>query len=253
MSNETHDEGHYLNLRGAQLVSTDDLMTTHDQLRDVLNARAMACVHGDAGTGKTVAVGAALRVLAPQSTCRIQFRSRPSPRDIRHELFRTLALPGQAPPRPVEFDAMLKETLRAPFRVLVCDEAQQLSRECFEYWRYLWDDTDTDIAIVFVGGGDCYRVLRREPMLSSRIYTWQQYKPMTRERVRRVIPAFHPLWSAASMSDIDYVDKHAAHGNFRSWARVTQHCLDGLSRLGRNYVDRDLLQWVFSRIAGRSK
>lgn len=40
--------------------------------------------------------------------------------------------------------------------------------ECFELWRHLWDDRRTDIAIVFVGGGDCYRVLRREPMLSVR-------------------------------------------------------------------------------------
>jgi hypothetical protein len=44
-----------------------------------------------------------------------------------------------------------------------------LPRECFEYWRHLWDDRATDIAIVFVGGGDCYQVLRREPMLSSRV------------------------------------------------------------------------------------
>ena len=42
-------------------------------------------------------------------------------------------------------------------RVLVCDEAQWLSRECLEFWRHLWDDPRTDVAIVFVGGGDCYQ------------------------------------------------------------------------------------------------
>jgi AAA domain len=67
------------------------------------------------------------------------------------------------PTRPIEFAALLKDALSERFRVLVCDEAQWLSRECFELWRHLWDDRRTDIAIVFVGGGDCYRVLRREP------------------------------------------------------------------------------------------
>ena len=82
-------------------------------------------------------------------------------------------------------------------RVLVCDEAQWLSRECFEFWRHLWDDPRTDIAIVFVGGGDCYQVLRREPMLSSRVYVWQEFRRMTREQVFEVIPAFHPVWADA--------------------------------------------------------
>ncbi|MFD6857896.1 ATP-binding protein [Rhodococcus sp. NPDC060086] len=65
----------------------------------------------------------------------------------------------------MEFDQTLKSVLAERFRVLVCDEAQWMSRECFEYWRHLWDDRRTDIAIVFVGGGDCYHVLSREPML----------------------------------------------------------------------------------------
>ena len=63
-----------------------------------------------------------------------------------------------------------------------CDEAQWLSRECFELWRHLWDDRRTDIAIVFVGGGDCYRVLRREPMLSSRVYVWQEFRRLDASR-----------------------------------------------------------------------
>src|SRR6266550_3420573 len=90
--------------------------------------------------------------------------------------------PSAAPRRPGRSSStpLLKDALSERFRVLVCDEAQWLSRECFELWRHLWDDRRTEIAIVFVGGGDCYRVLRREPMLSSRVYVWQEFRRLDR-------------------------------------------------------------------------
>lgn len=162
-----HHDDHYLGLAGANLVATEALLALRDNLADVVAARAMMCVHGQAGLGKTLSVNAALRALAPTEVCRVQFRARPTPRDIRHVLFDALGVGGSPPTRPIEFDALLKDVLAERPRVLVCDEAQWLSRECFELWRHLWDDRRTDIAIVFVGGGDCYRVLRCEPMLSS--------------------------------------------------------------------------------------
>ena len=54
----------------------------------------MMCVHGDAGLGKTLSVNAALRALAPAEVCRVQFRARPTPRDIRHVLFDALGIGG---------------------------------------------------------------------------------------------------------------------------------------------------------------
>ncbi|GAA2640899.1 hypothetical protein GCM10009863_67630 [Streptomyces axinellae] len=52
------------------------------------------------------------------------------------------------------------------------DEAQWLNGEAFEYFRHLRDEPATQLAIIFVGGKGCHTVLRREPMLSSRIFTW---------------------------------------------------------------------------------
>ncbi|WP_229837304.1 ATP-binding protein, partial [Dactylosporangium sucinum] len=135
-------------------------------------------------------------------------------------------------------------------RVLVCDEAQWLSRECFEFWRHLWDDPRTDIAIVFVGGGDCYRVLKREPMLSSRVYVWQEFRRMTPGQVLQVIPVYHPVWADADSELLAYADAHAGHGNFRAWAKITAHVVTALDRLGRNRPDADVLQWVFGRLGG---
>jgi len=248
-------QDHYLQLAGANVVATESLLTMRDNLADVIEAKAMMCVHGDAGLGKTLSVNASLRslaaVVAPDDVCRVQFRARPTPRYIRHLLFDVLGLGGDPPKRPTEFDALLKTALAERFRVLVCDEAQWLSRECFEFWRHLWDDRGTDIAIVFVGGGDCYRVLRREPMLSSRVYIWQEFRRMTRQEVLRVVPSFHPVWSAAAPEVITFADDAAGHGNFRAWAKITAHTVTGLARLGRTVPDEDVLRWVFSRLGGR--
>lgn len=62
---------------------------------------------------------------------------------------------------------------------------------------------------MFVGDGDCYRVLHREPMLSSRVYFWQEFRPLDREQVLAVIPAYHPVWAGADPEDIAYADLHA--------------------------------------------
>ena len=246
-------DDHYLGLAGANVVATDALLRLRDNLADVVEARAMMCVHGDAGLGKTLSVNASLRALAPEEVCRVQFRARPTPRDIRHVLFDSLGLGGSPPNRPIEFDSLLKRALSERPRVLVCDEAQWLSRECFEFWRHLWDDPRTDIAIVFVGGGDCYRVLRREPMLSSRVYVWQEFRRMTPEQVLDVIPVYHPVWAQVDAELIAYADLHAAHGNFRAWSKVTSHVQTALRRLDRGQVDREVLQWVFSRLGGRDE
>jgi hypothetical protein len=237
-----------MNLPDAHIVGTETIKHCYDLLADVIDVRGMACLHGGAGLGKSFSTTASLRELAPDSTLRIQFRSRPHPADIRRELFAALKLPGPEPTKPFAFDQLLKHELRSPFRVLMCDEAQQLSRESFEYWRYLWDDKKTDISVLFVGGGDCYKVLSREPMLASRIYAWQKFTPMGDTEVLATIPSFHPLWASADPEDILYADRIAAHGNFRAWANLTWHCLRGLLRLEHDRVDRDLLKWAFSRM-----
>ncbi|GAA3604147.1 hypothetical protein GCM10022419_105920 [Nonomuraea rosea] len=241
---------HYLNLPDAQVVATDALLTTRSNLSEVIDAKAMMCVHGDAGLGKTFSVNASLRHLAPDQSHRIQFRERPTPRYIRHKLFETLKISGRMPSRPAEFDKLLRNVLAEEFRVFVCDEAQWLSTECFEYWRHLWDDGGTDLALVFVGGDKCYEVLDSQPMLASRMYVWQEYRQLTEQQVREVIPAWHPLWAAADPADIDFVYRHAARGNFRIWAKITHQLLRMLPRLGQEHVDRTVIRRVFARLGG---
>ncbi|AEY85291.1 hypothetical protein SHJG_0009 [Streptomyces hygroscopicus subsp. jinggangensis 5008] len=92
-------------------------------------------------------------------------------------------------------------------------------------------------------------MLRREPMLSSRIFIWQQFTRLTPDEVLEVIPLFHPVWADADPEDIAFADSHAAHGNFRAWAQLTAHTRTALARTGRARVDQELLRWAFSRLA----
>ncbi|WP_247200565.1 ATP-binding protein [Streptomyces scabiei] len=155
----------------------------------------MMCIHGGAGFGKTLAVNTCLRELEPGEDVRkITFRARPTARAVRYELFTALDLAGEPPRHPSEFDRLLKTALAERPRTFLVDEAQWLNGEAFEYFRYLWDEPATQLAIIFVGGAGCHTVLRREPMLSSRVFIWQQFTRLTPDEVLEVIPLFHPVW-----------------------------------------------------------
>ncbi|MEV6544233.1 ATP-binding protein [Streptomyces sp. NPDC051665] len=158
----------------------------------------MMCIHGGAGHGKTLAVNTCLRELEPgEDVRRVTFRARPTARAVRYELFTALDLPGEPPRHPSEFDRLLKNALAERPRTFLVDEAQWLNGEAFEYFRYLWDEPATRFAVVFVGGEGCHTVLRREPMLSSRIFIWQHFTRLTPDEVQQVIPLFHPVWGDA--------------------------------------------------------
>lgn len=138
---------------------------------------------------------------------------------------------------------MLRGALEEP-RVLVCDEAQWLPKLCFECLRHLWDDTASDLTIVFTGGNGCFEMLHSEPMLESRVYARQEAGRMPLDEVLTVIPAFPSVWAEGDPDLIAVCDQEAAHGNFRDWAKITHHLTTGLRETGRKRVDEELLRWT---------
>ncbi|MFE6268238.1 AAA family ATPase [Streptomyces goshikiensis] len=244
---------HYTRLADAAVVTTRALLAARENITDTIDARAMMCLHGPAGVGKTLAANVCLRDLERtrgEEVCRIAFRARPTARAVRHELFTALGLPGEPPRHPSEFDRLLLDSLATQPRTLVVDEAQWLNRETFEYFRFVWDHPYTQIAIIFAGGEGAHTVLRKEPMLSSRVFIWQHITKLTLEEIQQVIPLYHPIWAKTDPVDIAFADRHAAHGNFRNWARLTAHTLTGLERTGRDHPDQAVLRWAFSRLGG---
>ncbi|MFD9337763.1 ATP-binding protein [Streptomyces sp. NPDC060028] len=98
------------------------------------------CLHGPAGVGKTLAVNVCLRELERargDEVCRITFRARPTARAVRHELFAPLVCRANPrvthPSSIVCFWALSQPASYA----LVVDEAQWLTRETFEYFRFV--------------------------------------------------------------------------------------------------------------------
>ncbi|GAA4103122.1 ATP-binding protein [Nonomuraea soli] len=110
---ERPDGGNYqfLGLQGANLVATDAVLVTKENLDITISQRGMMCLHGESGVGKTLAVKAGLRHRLSIETLHIEFRSHPTPRDIRGNLFRALGFSGNSPKHPLEYDQLLKAAL----------------------------------------------------------------------------------------------------------------------------------------------
>jgi hypothetical protein len=102
----------YVDLPDASVVTTRALLAARENIADTVAARAMMCIHGGAGFGKTLAVNTCLRELEPGEDVRkITFRARPTARAVRYELFTALDLAGEPPRHPSEFDRLLKTAL----------------------------------------------------------------------------------------------------------------------------------------------
>ncbi|MGN9846528.1 AAA family ATPase [Nonomuraea sp. H19] len=233
---------------GANLVATEALHLTHADLRFVLEERAMACLYGDSGVGKTTMVNATVRHLAPGDSIYVSCCADAS--SLRHGLFDALGLQGPRPWGPREYDKLLTTALAEKFRVLVCDDAHNLTAHCFEWWRFLWDNRDTDTAIVFVGEADYLEVLAptRSPMMVSRIALWRGFKRMPLVEVLDAIPIYHPIWADADPALIELADRKAAHGNWRAWAHLTADAARALEQLQRPILDEDVLRYVLDRL-----
>lgn len=110
-------------------------------------------------------------------------------------------------------------------RLIVIDEAQNLSTECFEYLRHLHDDESTNFALLFVGGNRCWEVISRHPMLQSRVWHWVEFTPLSIDDVLEIIPRYHPIYEGADPELLLEIDDEFAHGTFRNWAAFTNTAL----------------------------
>jgi len=199
--------GHYQGLGGASAVATEALLDARELIGGVSDAQAMGAIYGPAGTGKSFAVTEVLTDRAERDWVHTEFRCRRTLRYVRQELARLLGIPEAGRLGPFETDWSLKHALSGAFQLLVIDEAQWLNRECFEYLRHLYDDPDTHFALLFVGGDGCYEVLRREPMLDSRLYAHQRFTALTQAEVLTVIPGYHPIYTDADPTVLRLVDE----------------------------------------------
>lgn len=242
---------HFLDLPGAAIVATEQVLDAKAMIADAFDARAMAAVHGAAGTGKSFAVAQALIDIPARDWVSMDFRARPTLRDVRQSLIQALGA-GVSSYAPFDADRSLKRVLAERPRLVVVDEAQWLNRECFEYLRYLHDTPSTCFSLLFVGGVGCYEVLRREPMLDSRLYAHLRFGHMSLNQVLAVIPVYHSLYEAVGDDVLALIDRTCAHGNFRNWAKFTRHAQVLCQRSDRARVDDEVARNVFRALGGGS-
>lgn len=237
--------GHFLNLEGAHPIATDQLLDARAMIQEVFGVRAMAAVHGAAGTGKSFAVAQTLVDIPARDWAWMDFRCRPTLRDVRHALYRATGLGRILDGDAFQVDMALKGVLSERPRLLVIDESQWLNREDFEYLRHLHDDAETQFGLLFVGGAGCYEVLRREPMLDSRLYAHVRFDRLSLDEVLATMPVYHPLYEGIEQRLLVLVDQRCAHGNFRNWAKFTHHALRLSRAAGRDRLDEEITRNVF--------
>ncbi|MGW6898978.1 AAA family ATPase [Streptomyces sp. NPDC054919] len=228
---------HHLSLRGATLRPTRATRLTAAHLKTVIKASGMMCVHGAVGLGKTLAVKTNLYDLAPDTTLRFQYPPDRPLNNFKADLAEALELPDDLQPGHRTTERLIRSTLAGQPRVIVLDEAQNLSNHILEYVRDLWTDESNHLAVVFVGGENCYRRIRSRAALASRICLWQQYAPLRPDEVVDTMPSYHPVWADVSPQDLLWVNDLACHGNFRKWATLTFHLQEAIEAPDREDSD----------------
>ncbi|WP_042386545.1 ATP-binding protein [Streptacidiphilus melanogenes] len=234
---------------GAALVRTEAVGAVAQALGSAVAGagQGIACVYGDTGRGKTVALRAAVAGLpAGFEAAWVMTPVRPSLAELRRAVFDALGLAGRFPQRSAQADALIVEALAEPW-VLVVDEGQRLPVPCLQYLQGLFDHLGTRVTLVLCGAG-VERAVVRLPQLASRVSAWQEVPRLPAARVPEVMGDFHPLWRTVSAKDLRWIDGACARGGFRAWSALTVHLQNALLTVPDAQVDRTVLRRLFRRV-----
>ncbi|MEV7691366.1 ATP-binding protein [Streptomyces bungoensis] len=233
---------------GARLVSTRQVAGVVEAVGHTVAARGMCCVFGDPGMGKSVAVQQAVRLLPGRvPVWRAVAGVAPGLPQLRASLCEALGLPsGALSHRAGPAGQALVRALAEP-GVLVVDDAQRLTPPLLDYLRQLWDAPGCAATLVLCGAGS-ERAVARASALRSRVLTWQQVGRLEPSHVQQTLSLFHRVWAQADPDDIARVDEQMAHGNFRTWAKITSHVHAACERGPARRVDGQLIEQACARL-----
>jgi DNA transposition AAA+ family ATPase len=237
---------HYLNLEGASVLETTHLVMTEQAILDLIRHEAMGAVVGYSGLGKTFAIDCALAQI-DQPVIRLTFETRPTLRLIADRLWHQIT--GEPTPR-TRFDItnLLIDRLAEERYLIVIGEAQNLNRDCFELLRHLHDLPKTHFSLLFDGGDGCWEVIAREQMLKTRIYRRVAFAPLSTDAVIELIPSYHAIYSGVSDDLVASIDRRAAHGRLRAWARFTHTAATICETVGADRIDDNITDAALTQI-----
>ncbi len=109
----------------------------------------------------------------------------------------------------------------------------------------LHDDPDTTFALLFVDGDGCYEVLRREPMLASRLYAHHRFGPLTPAAVLCAIPTYHSIDAEADPRSLAVGPRHVRARQLPFLGQVHCHGTRLCQRTGRTVRDEEIGRTAF--------
>jgi type II secretory pathway predicted ATPase ExeA len=245
----THPPRHFQNLPGTRTIKTEEFCLVARAINDAQEHAAMIAIVGDAGLGKSFAVDHALTEKARLPVARLEFPPRSSMRYLAQRILKEITGIAETGGRFVLTENVLEVLAEEP-RILLVREAQRLGGELIEYLRMLHDHPATRFALILEGGNNCWKVLRREPMLHSRIYRRVEFVPLTQAQVLRWMPTFHLLFEGAEPELLLFVDEHWARGNLRRWAAFTHTALSICQRHKLERCSEEVARNAFALLTG---
>lgn len=234
----------FLGLEGAKTLYTQRYQLTLRAVSDVVETQGMGLVLGMPGVGKTYSVAAA----CDREEIEVRwfdFPGRTSPKAITKGLLETIGGVPQQGTR-VQLEERLIALLSERPRLIVLDEAQRLYADSVEDLRRLWDNDETQFALLLVGGHNCRQVISRFPAIISRLHRQVEFKPLSQDEVLEHIPNFHSLYERADPGLLTYIDEEFGAGILRNWANFTRTALQIAAANALRAMDRHVADAAFT-------
>ncbi len=133
---------HFAQLEAARTLPTEGFELTRHAIIEAAASNSIVVVHGPAGVGKTYATEAAVGSLTDTTASVCKFPSRVTQKRLAQQLLKAVTGVDHSKGDAYELIDTLRTHLAEERRLIVIDEAQELSREGIELIRHLWDGHD---------------------------------------------------------------------------------------------------------------
>lgn len=214
---------HLTGLADVPVLETVGFRTAQHVARWAVADGEIAVFTGKAGLGKTFAVDHAVRSF-DMPWIWVQVRPNPTPKEVTSLLLKKVYGSFQTAEQYVLTDMLVDELVSEP-RIVVVDEAQNLSRDGLNQIRAVHDIGRSTFPLFFVGGEGCADFLASDPQLADRVGGWVRFNPIPDDKVVPLLCEYHPFFAASDPDLLLDVNHAYARGVLRRWARLLKTSL----------------------------
>lgn len=199
-------------------LQTNGFRRTQHAARSAVADGEIAVFTGRAGLGKTFAVDHAVRSF-DMPWIWVQVGPNPTSKEVTSLLLKAVYGSFQTAPQYELTDMLVEELVSEP-RIVVLDDAQNLSRDGLHQIRLVHDMGRSAFPLFFVGGEGCADLLASDPQLADRVGGWVRFNPIPDDKVVPLLCEYHPFFEASDPDLLTKVNDTYAKGVLRRWARL---------------------------------